>query len=98
VTDPRRARRRAGTPPGRAHLLLFATARAAVGSGALEWPVAAEGIPVRELLDELAEAHPSLVRILAHSRIFHNGVPVFRLDERVKPGEELAVHPPYGGG
>jgi len=83
---------------GHARCLLFSTARTAVGTGALDWPVPPEGTPVRELLDELSRAHPALVRILAHSRLFHDGVPVLRLDEPVRAGEELAIHPPYGGG
>ncbi len=53
---------------------------------------------MRELAAELARAYPPLAAILAHSRFFHDGVPVQRLDERVRPGEELAIHPPYGGG
>jgi len=90
--------RRATAAAGHARLLLFSSARTAVGTGALDWPVPAQGTPVRELLDELSRAHPALVAILAHSRIFHDGVPVFRLDERVRAGDEVAVHPPYGGG
>jgi hypothetical protein len=53
---------------------------------------------VRELLAQLSEAHPSLSPVLAHSRFFRDGRAVTRRDERVKPGEEFAVHPPYGGG
>jgi molybdopterin converting factor small subunit len=85
-------------PTGRARVLLFATARTAVGTRTLPWPVPTEGTPVRELAAELARAHPPLAPILAHCRFFHDGVPVQRLDERVRPGEELAIHPPYGGG
>jgi len=87
-----------GPPAGRVRVLLFATARTAVGTRSLPWPVSAGGTTVRELLVELARIHPRLIPILAHSRFFHDGIPVARLDERVRPGEELAVHPPYGGG
>jgi molybdopterin converting factor small subunit len=90
--------RRATAAPGRARLLLFSTARTAVGQGALDWPVPPDGTSIRELLHELAEVHPAVGPVLAHSRIFHDGLPVFRLDERVRAGDEVAVHPPYGGG
>jgi molybdopterin converting factor small subunit len=92
---------RSRAPPpasGRARVLLFSTARTAVGTGRLDWPVPVEGTLVRELVKELALAHPRLGPILAHSRLFHDGEPVHRPDERVRDGEELAVHPPYGGG
>jgi len=92
------SRHNASQPTGRARVLLFATARTAVGTRSLTWPVPADGTTVRELAAELARAHPPLAPILAHSRFFHDGVPVQRLDERVRPGDELAIHPPYGGG
>lgn len=82
----------------RVRLLLFATARIAVGAPSLSWPVRPDGTTVRELVDELARAHPRVAPILAHSRFFHDGVPVVRQNERIRPGEELAIHPPYGGG
>jgi molybdopterin converting factor small subunit len=96
---PSGGRRRSFRPStGHVRVLLFATARTTVGTHALPWPVPPAGVRVRELLAELARAHPRLAPILAHSRIFHDGKPVTRVDERVRPGEELAIHPPYGGG
>jgi molybdopterin converting factor small subunit len=83
---------------GHARILLFATARTAVGARSLDLPVPPSGTPVRELLAELGREHPSVRPILAHSRFFRDGRPVARLEERVRPGQELAVHPPYGGG
>jgi molybdopterin synthase sulfur carrier subunit len=79
-------------------VLLFATARTAVGKGSLEWPVPPGGTTVQALLDELAVAHPALRPILAHARIFLDGRLVPQIDEPVRAGEEVAVHPPYGGG
>jgi molybdopterin converting factor small subunit len=79
-------------------VLLFATARTTVGRAVLPWPVDMGGTTVRELVAELARAYPRLAPILAHSRLFLDGTPVVRTDEQVRPGNELAIHPPYGGG
>jgi len=98
MTATGRRRPTSARAAGRVRLLLFATARTAVGARSLLWPVPAGGISVRELLAELARAHPQVAPILSHSRFFHDGAAVDRLDERVGPGDELAVHPPYGGG
>ena len=83
---------------GQVLLLLFSTARTAVGAGSMTWPVPPEGTSVRDLLADLVRVHPRLKPILPQSRCFHDGNAVTRLDERVRPGEELAIHPPYGGG
>jgi molybdopterin converting factor small subunit len=98
MTATGKARRPSEAPAGRVRLLLFATARTTVGTHALAWPVAAHGTTVRELLADLARVHPRVAPILTHCRFFLDGVPVARLDERVRPGVELAIHPPYGGG
>jgi molybdopterin converting factor small subunit len=87
-----------GRAPGRVRVLLFATARTAAGRGSVDWPVPTGGTTLRALLDELAEAHPGLGPILIHARIFHAGSLADRLDARVRAGDEVAVHPPYGGG
>jgi len=98
MTATETGRRSAASLAGRARVLLFATARTAVGTRSLPWPVPGDGMTVRELVADLARAHPRVAPILAHCRFFHDGVPVTQLDERVRPGEELAIHPPYGGG
>jgi molybdopterin converting factor small subunit len=77
---------------------LFATARTAVGRAELDWPVPARGISARALASELATEYPALARILRASRLVRNGRYVVRSSERVRPGDEFAIHPPYGGG
>jgi len=79
-------------------VLLFATARTAVGQARIDRTVPAGGVPASELLRELAARFPGLGPVLRTSRVFRNGVPLRRSSERVRPGDELAVHPPYGGG
>jgi molybdopterin converting factor small subunit len=79
-------------------ILLFSTARTALGRGRLDWPVPAEGLIARELLDQVTDRHPALRRILTSSRILRNGEVIAGRATRFLPGDELAVHPPYGGG
>lgn len=79
-------------------ILLFSTARTAVGRPRLVQKVPTAGASVEDLLRALAHEYPSLARIARSSRFFRNGEPVVRLSEIVRPGDELAVHPPYGGG
>jgi molybdopterin converting factor small subunit len=94
-----RSRTRAGSPgDGRVRVRLFATARTAVGAAQLDWRVPPDGLPARELVEAVTARYPALRRIIATSRLFVDGAPVQRPDLRVRPGQELAVHPPYGGG
>jgi molybdopterin converting factor small subunit len=79
-------------------VLLFATARTSVGRTELQWPVPEAGLSVRGLARELGAAYPALRSTLRISRFVRNGRYVERLTERVRPGDEFAVHPPYGGG
>jgi molybdopterin converting factor small subunit len=82
----------------RVTVLLFATARSAAGAARIEWPVKASGIPARALVRSLAERYPKLRPILRTSRFVLNQEYLDRLTTRVRPGDEFAVHPPYGGG
>ena len=84
--------------PRAVRVLLFATARTAVGRSELEWPVPASGLPARDLVRELGTAYPMLARTLGTCRFVRNGRYLDRLSVRVRPGDEFAVHPPYGGG
>jgi molybdopterin converting factor small subunit len=79
-------------------LLFFATARTAVGRATLDWPVPDDGVPAEDLGRAVVAAYPRLGPVLRGSRWVLNGRYLTRLRERVRPGDELAVHPPYGGG
>jgi len=84
--------------PDRVTVLLFATARSAVGVSRIEWTVASTGIPASSLVRALGERYPKLRPILRTSRFVLNQEYLDRLSTRVRPGDEFAVHPPYGGG
>ncbi|MCI4353064.1 MAG: MoaD/ThiS family protein [Thermoplasmata archaeon] len=79
-------------------VLLFATAREAVGAASVDWEVPASGSTVRALLAGLVEEHPQLEPILKGSRLACNGVYVRGRRARIGPGDEIAIHPPYSGG
>jgi molybdopterin converting factor small subunit len=82
----------------RVRVLLFATARAAVGAPEIEWSVPARGLSVRDLIIGLTAQYPALGQVVGASRFVRNGRYVIRESERVRPGDEFAVHPPYSGG
>ena len=82
----------------RVRVLFFATARDAVGHGSLERVVPPEGTSLRELLDGLGGAFPRLRAVLKESRLAVNGEYARSPGQRVRPGDEVAVHPPYSGG
>jgi molybdopterin converting factor small subunit len=84
--------------PRTVRVLFFATARAAVGRASLDWPVPRSGVPADELARALAQEYPKLAPVLRASRLVRNGEYLRRRNERVRPGDEFAVHPPYGGG
>ncbi len=90
-------RKEASSPPP-VQVLLFATARTAVGERRLEWAVGIRGMPLAELLGALGARHPALRPILRTSRVLVNGDVRPGAVGRVRPGDELAIHPPYGGG
>ena len=77
---------------------LFATARRAVGQEVVSLTVPAGGLRARELVARLAGAYPRLGPTLRGSRFLRNDRYLRDLDEQVVPGDEFAVHPPYGGG
>ncbi len=79
-------------------VLLFASARTAVGRGELEWSVPAEGVSLKTLAGQLAAAYPALAPTLRVSRFVRNGRYVDGPAARIRPGDEFAIHPPYGGG
>jgi molybdopterin converting factor small subunit len=84
--------------PSPVRVRLFASARVAVGRPVLPWPVAEGGVTARELLAELGAAYPRLRSTLRVCRYLRNDRYLTGLDELLRPGDELAIHPPYGGG
>jgi molybdopterin converting factor small subunit len=79
-------------------VLFFATAREAVGAPSIDREVPARGSTIEALLSGLVEEHPRLQPILKGSRFVRNGEYVAGQRARVRPGDEIAVHPPYSGG
>lgn len=79
-------------------VLLFATAREAVGAASVEREVPARGSTIGSVLSGLCTEHPRLEPILRGSRFVRNGRYVNDRRAHVAPGDEIAVHPPYSGG
>jgi molybdopterin converting factor small subunit len=79
-------------------VLLFASAREAVGKRKLSLEVPDDGLPLELVLRRLGDDHPPLRKLLKVCRIARNGTYVDSVASRIAPGDELAVHPPYSGG
>jgi molybdopterin converting factor small subunit len=79
-------------------VLFFATARTAVGRPSVDWPVPPGGIAADALARALVGAYPRLGPVLRGSRWVLNGRYLRGRTARIRPGDEFAVHPPYGGG
>jgi molybdopterin converting factor small subunit len=79
-------------------VLFFATARTAVGRASVDWPVSPAGVSANELARALVAEYPRLGPVLRGSRWVLNGRYLRGRTGRVRPGDEFAVHPPYGGG
>lgn len=90
----------AGSPDvaGTTRVLLFASAREAVGAPQIDWPVPDEGLSVPELVAALVRRYPRLGPIAPHSRLLINAEYVHGARAAVRPGDEFAIHPPYSGG
>lgn len=80
------------------NVLFFASARHAVGHSRLDWPVPRGGMSAEALVRALGDEYPRLRPTLEASRFVRNGQYLEDLRTRVRPGDEFAVHPPYGGG
>lgn len=76
----------------------FGPAREQAGSPIVRWPAPRSGVPAGVLVRALAEAYPRLAPTLRVSRFVRNGEYLESLATQVRPGDEFAVHPPYGGG
>lgn len=87
-------------PAAPLRLRFYATAREAVGRPTATRDIAPAGMPVGEIVDALAVEWPRLAPILRTARLVLNGeyLPPRDRTTRVRPGDELAVHPPYSGG
>jgi molybdopterin converting factor small subunit len=83
---------------GTVQVLLFAAAREAAGRPMLDRPVGRAGLDLHELLDSLVAEFPALARILPRSRFAVNNEYIRGRSVRLRPGDELAIHPPYSGG
>lgn len=79
-------------------MLFFGPAREQVGRARVPWPVPASGLSARELVAALADRYPRVAPTLRVSRFVRNDEYLRSLATRVRPGDEFAVHPPYGGG
>ena len=84
--------------PRPVRVLLFATAREAAGRATIDLPVPPEGVPVDLLLSSLGHGHRALAAVLPDCRVARNGRYVARRGVRIRPGDEVAIHPPYTGG
>ena len=84
--------------PNSVRVLFFASAREAVGRPKLERPLTEPDVSLTRLLDDLARDYPRLGPVLRVSRIALNGSYLEARGARVRPGDELAIHPPYSGG
>ncbi len=83
---------------GEVRIRLFATARQLVGTAVLPWPVPSGGLRAAEIVRQLAAAYPRLGPTLSASRFLRNHRYLADLATTIRPGDEFAVHPPYGGG
>lgn len=82
----------------RLKVLLFATAREAVGRPRIEVEIPSGGSTVRQVVVLLARDYPRLAGVLTTCRFTRNGEYVQGWATRVRPGDEFAIHPPYSGG
>jgi molybdopterin converting factor small subunit len=64
----------------------------------VEVSVPVGGIPLSVVVRRLKAAYPELAAVLRVSRMVRNDRCLSSLRVRVRPGDELSVHPPYGGG
>jgi len=93
-----RSTRDAGRPPGEVRIELFATARAAAGVRELRLEVPGRGLTARAFVAVLGARWPTLAPILRHSRLVRGDEYLEGGRPRIRPGDRVSVHPPYGGG
>lgn len=79
-------------------LRLYAQAREAVGARRLARPIDRSGVPLAALVEGLVAEFPRLRPVLRTARFAVNGTYVALERTLVRPGDEVAIHPPYSGG
>ena len=79
-------------------ILLFATAREAVGRANLRRELPDGGAGIESVLAELVRSYPRLGEVLRVSRVVLNGEILAKPTGRVRAGDEIAIYPPYSGG
>ena len=79
-------------------LLLFGPARQAVGRSAMLRALPSSSGTIEELLRALGVDFPSLRPLLRSCRVAVNGVYATDRAQRMRAGDEVAIHPPYSGG
>ena len=84
--------------PQEVTVLCFGPARQAAGTSRFLFEVPSAGIRSSELVAALAQARPRLRPTLQVSRFLLNGEVIGPRARRARPGDEFAIHPPYGGG
>jgi molybdopterin converting factor small subunit len=82
----------------RLKVLLFSTAREAVGRSRIDLDLPTSVSNVREVVVLLGRDYPRLAGILTSCRFARNGEYVQGWTARIRPGDEFAIHPPYSGG
>jgi molybdopterin converting factor small subunit len=84
--------------PATVRIDLFATARVAAGRSQIDWPVPSGGALLRVVLEEVGRAHPELRGILKVSRVARDDEYLRPGTATIRPGDRLAIHPPFSGG
>ena len=77
---------------------LYAQARTAAGSARLTLDVPPNGLAMSAFLAALASARPGLRPVLGTCRVAVNDAYVEASEARIRPGDDVAIHPPYSGG
>ncbi|HEV2429656.1 MAG TPA: MoaD/ThiS family protein [Thermoplasmata archaeon] len=84
--------------PARVTIELFASAREAAGRSTVRLRAPVEGLRLSEMLAMLTREYPKLAAVLPSCRTARNGRYLTQRSSRIRPGDEIAIHPPYSGG
>lgn len=78
-------------------VLFFATARQAAGCSEMELPCDAAGLTLSEFWHRVLSEKPALATLRSSVRLACNQE-YLTGDERIRPGDEVALIPPVSGG